>query len=115
MDIKQHNVQKTYSHTLKMKAVELYFNGFTRTEIAEICNITNKKMVNKWVDKYKQGGPEALKDKRGLKCGSEKGRIRKTALTLEEEIQRLKAENLYLKKLIDQKRGCYQQENNTNS
>jgi transposase len=113
MEAKQNEVQKTYSYELKLKAIKLYFDGFTRTEIAEECNITNKKMVNHWVNKYKQGGPNALKDKRGLKRGMDKGRKRKITLTLEEENERLKAENLYLKKLIDQKRGCYLHKNNS--
>jgi hypothetical protein len=51
-------------------------------------------------------GEEGLRDKRGAKKGMGKGRPRKTSLTLEEENQLLKAENLYLKKLLEQKRGC---------
>jgi predicted transcriptional regulator len=57
------------------------------------------------VNKYERLREERLKDKRGAKKGMGKGRPRKTSLTLEEENQILKSENLYLKKLLEQKRG----------
>ncbi|WP_163103572.1 transposase, partial [Peribacillus alkalitolerans] len=77
-----------------------------RSQIAEKLEIPTKKLINEWVLKYERLGEEGLKDNRGKKKGTGKGRPAKKNLTLEEEIQMLKAENLYLKKLLEQKRGC---------
>lgn len=96
----------TYSYELKKKAVELYYEGYSRTEIAERLEIKNKRLINEWVVKVEKEGWDGIKDRRGQKKGAGKGRPPKRTLTLEEENQRLKAENLYLKKLLEQKRGC---------
>jgi transposase len=89
-----------------MEAVNIYKSGYSRTEIAEMLKVKNKRMINEWVKKYDELKEEGLRDHRGTKKGSGKGRPRKTSLTLEEENQLLKAEALYLKKLLEQKRGC---------
>ncbi|WP_108669845.1 helix-turn-helix domain-containing protein [Peribacillus acanthi] len=96
----------TYSYDLKKRAVELYFEGTPRREISEHLGIKNERIVNEWVLKVERFGWEGIKDHRGLKKGINKGRPPKQKLSLEEENKRLKAENLYLKKLIEQKRGC---------
>lgn len=96
----------TYSFDLKKEAVDLYYEGYSRTEIAERLGIKNKRLVNEWVGKVEKEGWEGIRDHRGRKRGIGKGRPRKQVLTLEEENQKLKAENLYLKKLLEQKRGC---------
>jgi transposase len=96
----------TYSYDLKKEAVELYYAGYSRVDIAERFGIKNVRMVNEWVRKVEKEGWEGLKDRRGQTKGPGKGRPAKRTLTLEEENQRLKAENLYLKKLLEQKRGC---------
>jgi transposase len=70
-----------------------------------MLKVKNQRMINEWVNKYERLRKERLKDKRGAKKGMGKGRPRKTSLTLEEENQILKSENLYLKKLLEQKRG----------
>ncbi|MDE3839662.1 transposase [Bacillus methanolicus] len=106
MEPKFRNQCFTYSFELKMQAIQLYYSGYSRTEIAEMLKVKNKRLINEWVNKYERLGEEGLRDKRGAKKGMGKGRPRKTSLTLEEENQLLKAENLYLKKLLEQKRGC---------
>jgi transposase len=96
MERKFRNQCFTYSFELKIQAIQLYYSGYSRTEIE-----------GEEVNKYEKLGEEGLRDKRGAKKGMGKGRPRKTSLTLEEENQLLKAENLYLKKLLEQKRGCF--------
>ncbi|MFB4165343.1 transposase [Alteribacillus sp. JSM 102045] len=95
-----------YPVKLKKQAIDLYYKGFGRTDIAKELNIYNKKLVNEWVRKYEKEGFSGLEDRRGLARGGNKGRPRKKPLTLEEENERLKIEVAYLKKLIAQKRGC---------
>jgi transposase-like protein len=44
----------TYSFELKMQAIELYYSGYSRTEIAEMLTVKNKRMMNEWVNKYEK-------------------------------------------------------------
>lgn len=92
-----------------------------RIEIAEFC-IANKLDYQKtaqqykvsysqaytWVKKYKDNGKDALKDKRGRKKTKEElsheEQIKLQMKKLEAENQRLKAENLLLKKLDELER-----------
>jgi transposase-like protein len=46
----------TYSFELKMQAVQLYYSGYSRTEIAEMLKVKNKRMINEWVNKIKDSG-----------------------------------------------------------
>jgi hypothetical protein len=59
--------------------------------------------VYQWVKKYEDGGDEALKDKRGRKKEeaelTAEDKINLQIKKLERENERLRAENLFLKKL----------------
>ncbi|WP_277874808.1 helix-turn-helix domain-containing protein [Aeribacillus composti] len=59
--------------------------------------------VYQWVKKYENGGEEALKDKRGRKKEEAKlspeGKMKLEMKKLERENERLRAENLFLRKL----------------
>ena len=59
--------------------------------------------VYQWVKKYENGGEEALKDKRGRKKEeaelSPEEKMKLEMKKLERENERLRAENLFLKKL----------------
>jgi transposase-like protein len=96
----------TYSFELKKEAVELYLSGHSRKQIVSQLGIKNPRTVNEWVQKVQIEGWEGLQERRGLMKGSSKGRPKKVNLSLEEENKLLKAEILYLKKSIEQKRGC---------
>jgi transposase len=50
-------------------------------------------------------GLSGLNEKRGKATGPQKGRPRKNPLSLEEEVMKLRAENEFLKKWLDLKRG----------
>ncbi|MED4163158.1 helix-turn-helix domain-containing protein [Halalkalibacterium halodurans] len=65
--------------------------------------------VYQWVQKYEDGGDEALKDKRGRKKEevelTPEEKIKLQMKKLERENERLRAENLFLKKLEEIERG----------
>jgi transposase-like protein len=91
-----------YPVDLKKQVVELYFEGHSPAKLAEKYNIKNRRVVNEWVLKVINDGYEGLNDKRGLKS---KGKKKVERQTLEKEMELLKLENEYLKKLLDLKRG----------
>lgn len=80
----------------------MYLEGYSGSEVAKKLDIRNARRVTEWVSKARDGGFQALADKRGLKS---KGKSKKEELTLEEKYEQLKLENEYLKKLLDLKRG----------
>ncbi|OEH91308.1 transposase [Bacillus solimangrovi] len=77
-------------------------NGKNYQEAANTYNVSYQQ-VYQWVKKYEDGGEEALKDKRGHKKeeGSltQEEKIKLQMKKLERENERLRAENLFLKKL----------------
>lgn len=58
-----------------MQAIQLYYSGYSRTEIAEILKVKDKRMINEWVNKY-----ERLREK-GLKDNANQKRNRKRSAT----------------------------------
>lgn len=91
-------------------AVDCLGNGKNYQEIAEKYDVSYQQ-VYQWVGKYETDGAEALKDKRGrTKEETELSPEEKTKLEmkkLEREIQRLRAENAFLKKLEEIERRRY--------
>lgn len=77
-------------------------NGKDFQVIAETYQVSYQQ-VYQWVRKYEDGGDEALKDKRGRKNVeaelSPEKKIQLEMKRLERENERLRAENLFLKKL----------------
>ncbi len=77
-------------------------NGKDYQSVAETYEVSYQQ-VYQWVKKYDDGGEEALKDKRGRNKEeaelSPEEKIRLELKKLEKENERLRAENLFLKKL----------------
>jgi len=77
-------------------------NGKDYQEAANTYHVSYQQ-VYKWVKKYEDGGDEALKDKRGHKKEeaelNPEEKIKLQMKRLESENERLRAENLFLKKL----------------
>ena len=95
-------MRKTYSYQFKKQMVELYMEGYTATELARKYDISNRRRIHEWVNKVKQAGTmEVLKDTRGL---ANKGKTKELKLSMEKQMERLKLENAYLKKLLELKR-----------
>lgn len=86
----------------KKEIVELYFEGYSAVELTKRFGLSNRRRVSEWAKKVRDAGTfDALKDTRGV---GNKGRTKEKKKTLEEEMEHLKLENLYLKKLIDLQR-----------
>ena len=93
---------KKYSFETKKKAVELYFEGQSAITIAKENNISSDRRVLAWSKKVRDANSfEVLRDTRGKR----KREVINQRQTLEEENERLRIENLYLKKLLDLRKG----------
>jgi transposase len=93
-------IRKTYSKEYKLDVVKKYlYEGWTKREIMDQFRISSS-MLHRWVTHYKNEGIQGLEEKRGKTKGLRKGRPRKNPLTPEQELERLRAENEYLKKLL---------------
>lgn len=92
---------RVYSEETKREVVERFLEGHRAVDLQEEFGIKNRRRIYDWVHKVKDANSlEALKDTRGV---SNKGRKKEVSLAKENE--QLKLENLYLKKLLDLKRG----------
>jgi transposase len=97
----------TYSGDFKIRVVEyLHKNNISIFRAAAHFGIPSDGTVGKWERIYWEEGPEALyKDNRGRKCKVTKDKIEKPKMDkpveedLVAEVQRLRMENEYLKKL----------------
>lgn len=92
-----------YSYELKKEMVELYFEGHSAEELAKKHNIGHRSRINEWVRAVRKAGTfDVLKPYQGQiieKLPKEK------KLSLEKENERLALENLYLKKLLELRKG----------
>lgn len=94
--------RKNHTGEFKQKVVETMHNEkLTYVETSEQFELNSHSMVKRWERIYLEEGPEGLyKERRGRKST---GRPKKLAEEVEEdliaEVQRLRAENAYLKKL----------------
>ncbi|MDM5332089.1 transposase [Ureibacillus composti] len=94
-------MRKSYSYELKKEAVELYFEGFSASYVANKLDISSRTLVNDWVKQVKVSNTfDVLLPNQGRPRKNSKKKE-----TIVEENERLKLENLYLKKLLELKRG----------
>ncbi|MDU5108732.1 MULTISPECIES: transposase [unclassified Clostridium] len=99
-------VQKKYTKETKLKAVDMYLNKHIGANtIAKELGLSEKKRVYDWVKKYQAEGDKAFDiENRGKKSkiqanGSRKGRPKTKFSSIEEEVEYLRMENEFLKKL----------------
>lgn len=80
---------KVYSFETKLAAVKEVLSGASTGSVTVEFEITNRSMLNKWIKKYREGGPDALKSSvKGRPRGD--GSVRQE--TQEEKIARLEFE-----------------------
>lgn len=97
-------IRRTFSIDFKMKAIELYLHRgigseLIGKELGFACSF-----IDRWIQIYKNEGILHLQEKRG--------RSRQTnEINQDARIQRLEAENAYLKKLLATKKGDEVQKN----
>ena len=79
-------------------------------QAAEVYNVSYQQ-VYQWVKKYEAGSENALKDRRGRKKIEEEltpeDKTKISMKILEEQNEKLRAENAFLKKLAELERGRY--------
>lgn len=94
--------KQQYSFEIKKEVVQRHLAGETRMDLAREFGLSSDQLVKGWVVKWRKGGDEALKPK---PKGRPKGSAAPKRLTEEErlrrQVERLEAENAYLKKLRD--------------
>lgn len=74
----------------------------TRQQLAREYQLSADEVVTKWVGAWRKGGDEALRPKpKGRPKGSSKPQVLTEEEKLRREVERLQAENAYLKKLRD--------------
>ena len=95
-------IKQQYSFEIKKEVVERFIAGETKMNLAREFGLSSDQLVRGWVRAWRAGGDEALKPK---PKGRPKGSSKPKALTEEEKlrrkVERLEAENAYLKKLRD--------------
>lgn len=99
-------IQRKYSKETKLKAVDMYLNQHIGANtIAKELGLSEKKRVYDWVKKYQAEGEKAFDiESRRRKSktrtnGSRIGRPKTKFSSLEEEVEYLRMENEFLKKL----------------
>lgn len=100
--------QKSYPYELKLAAARAVVDeGKTEVEAMRLYGIASVSPLERWCRAYRAGGPEALRPRpKGRPKGSRsKPRKPTREQELERRIERLEAENAYLKKSIALKAG----------
>lgn len=98
----QKRTKKQYSFETKKEVVERFLAGATRQQLAREYQLSADEVVTKWVGAWRKGGDEALRPKpKGRPKGSSKPQVLTEEEKLRREVERLQAENAYLKKLRD--------------
>ena len=93
----------SYSFETKLAAVKAVVEeGMTKVDAMAVYGIASMSPFKKWIKDYREGGPEALRPKpKGRPKGSAAPAKPMTReQELERRIQKLEAENAYLKKSI---------------
>ena len=94
--------KQQYSFDIKKEVVERHLAGETMMELARAFGLSSDKLVKNWVTAWRNGGDDALRPKpKGRPKGSSSAQIVSEQQKLRREVERLQAENAYLKKLRD--------------
>jgi transposase len=90
-----------YSKEVKLKAVDMYINEeMSAVSVARALNIKDKTQVQRWVKLYNIKGKTAFDEEtRGRATGPKKGRLKAKFNSIEEELNYLRMENEFLKKM----------------
>ena len=105
-------IRKTYSKEFKFNVIDMYVNNnMGSVSIAKELGIS-KSIVQRWISHYNREGFQGLDEKRGKSDSPLKRRPKKSHESEAEKINRLEAENAYLKKLLAAKRRMIQEKKN---
>lgn len=91
-----------YPFDIKKEVVTRNLNGESRMHLAQEFGLSSDNLVKSWVRAWRTGGDEALIPKpKGRPKGSATPKTLTEEDKLRREVQKLRAENAYLKKLRD--------------
>ena len=91
MQSKRINRNFTYSKELKIKATELYLSGESVKNICKQLKIHDENRIYVWLKAFNEKGETAFVDQRGKHST---GRPKTNFMSLEEEVEYLRAQNL---------------------
>jgi transposase len=91
-----------YSVEFKINVIKRYNSGEEGgvKALSKKLGFRSNTMLRDWLKKYNEFGAAGLDSKRGKSLTPMRGRPKKTFVSHEEEILKLKAENEYLKQLL---------------
>ena len=95
--------RRSFSKEFKLNAVKLYLEGQNGgcKVLSKSLGLNDHRMLMRWVEKYKVQGEAGLEDMRGKIKSPFRGHPRTVSVTLEDENLRLRAENEYLRRLLE--------------
>lgn len=79
--------------------------GLSSLQIAKLLDLSSKNRMLLWSKRYKEFDIDGLKEKRGSIKSPLRGRPNKNFNNVEEEMEKLRIENEYLKKLLKYRKG----------
>jgi len=104
-----------YTNEFKLNAVLMYLSGKYGGigMIYPKLGLRSSKQLRDWIKKYKMHGIDGLENMTGKFKGLNKGKPEKKELTIDEEVLKLKAENDYLKGLLNLSLNNIKKKNNS--
>lgn len=94
--------KQRYPYDIKKEIVTRNLKGESRMHLAQEFGLSSDNLVKKWVRAWRTGGDEALMPKpKGRPKGSTKPKTLTEEDKLRRQVEKLRAENAYLKKLRD--------------
>ena len=98
----QKRTKQQYSFETKKEVVQRHLAGETKMDLAREFGLSSDRLVEVWSQKWRKDGDEALRPKpKGRPKGSTASRPLTEEEKLRRQVERLEAENAYLKKLRD--------------
>lgn len=97
-----HGTSRTYTKEFKLQAIDrVLHHNETRWKVALDCMLTDRKIIDDWIDVYKEKGPDGIKDthSRSHYLVHEERLNVEANKKLLDRLEYLEAENEYLKKL----------------
>ena len=90
-----------YTKEFKLKAIKMYLDdGLSSYQVASKLNINSKTQVINWVKQFRENGENSFDiEMRGRATSGKKGRPKTKFNSLEEEVEYLRMEVEFLKKL----------------
>ena len=98
----RNQLSSIFPFEIKKEVVDRFINGESKMELARQFGLSSDQLVSYWVRAWHAGGDQALQPKpKGRPKGSASSKPLTEEDRLRREVEKLRAENAYLKKLRD--------------